>query len=211
MLVLDGMVLPSEFVEPVEQLDWHILSGELRIRDLSCEELLSEPSEVDIFKDLPAPSVWINEMYAKHVAHFESFMEGSLVEPKALNVLESLDWGLLISGHSDGTMRLWLRTDQLLLLHVVSLRPLALPWQPLPSEPPALERYAGIDACPCFRAGEAQMALSAVALLPSALALLGGCSTGEVVAFLWRPSEELSPSEAAEWRAAGHMAFKWPS
>ena len=109
---------------------------------------------------------------------------------------------------------------------MVSLRPLALPWQPLPAEPVTLESYAGhwatwvsgmwrgVDACPCFRAGETQMALSAVALVPrayfampshlleapAALALLGGCSTGEVVAFLWRRSEELSPSEAAEWR-----------
>ena len=96
-VVLDGTVLPPEPLEPVELLEWRVLGGELRLRDLSYEELLLEPSEADVFKDLPAPSVWINEMYAKHVAHFESFMEGSAVEPKALNVLEHGYQGLLIS------------------------------------------------------------------------------------------------------------------
>ena len=96
-MVLDGTVLSLEPLDPVELLEWHVLCGELRLRDLSCEELLLEPSEADVFNDLPSPSVWINEMYAKHVAHFESFMEGAAVEPKALNVLEQGYQGLLIS------------------------------------------------------------------------------------------------------------------
>eukprot|EP00435_Cladocopium_sp_Y103_P066023 s768_g28.t1 len=195
-------------------MEWRSSEGELRLRDVFLEGV-SDDSEVQQDAVSPGnPMRWVEEMFAHHLAHFQSFFEGRPLDPSpqefaaSWTILSGGPQGLLLTGHLDGTVRLWLRSaSNLLLLQVLSLQPCsAMPWRLRleEAEEPNYRTFDGIDACPAFSTGESspnEQSISQVAMDIAAGAVVAGCISGEVVLFLWRSSSSaFSASEAAEWR-----------
>ncbi|CAE7369710.1 PAC1 [Symbiodinium natans] len=225
-VTIDGCALPWVVQRP-QAIGWQCRRGELRLRYMFTRAQMSKTSSSseapEVFKEelnRRLPPVQLAEaMFAHHVAHYQSFMRGACTPPKCQAFVE--DWqllaggcqGLLCSGHKDGCVRVWLRGHgSVLLLHVLSVQPLdSLPWRPRfdPNNGCVLEStlsgiYDGVDCCPAFPAGEnaeAAVAVTAVALELAAGAVAAGCSSGEVVLFMWqREAQVPSPVELAEWK-----------
>ena len=226
-VAIDGCILPWQLPR-LRAMCWHCQQGELRLRYMFSRAKLLDSTDVapdplhlqDAVGKLP-PARLVETLFAHHLAHFDSFVEGKCVKPSPQPFVES--WallaggcqGLLCSGHKDGRIRIWLRSHaSVLLVYVLSVRPQAsLPWRPhyqlseLTEKEPfaafaACHLYDGVDACPAFHAGEApESAVTAVALDLEAGALVAGCSSGEVVLFVWQgDANTLTPAEAAEWK-----------
>ncbi|CAE7808368.1 PAC1 [Symbiodinium sp. CCMP2456] len=227
-VAVDACSLPWRVQRPQAML-WRCQQGELRIRHMfariSSTDCMEDPT---VFSTEAAckqfsPTQLVEMMFAHHVAHFRSFVQGTFLSPNCEAFVGS--WallaggcqGLLCSGHKDGCIRIWLRSHaSVLLLHVLSVQSLAsLPWRPRfdPStgllEPgPGSQNlgpsYDGVDSCPPFPAGETSgpgVAVTAVSLELAAGAVVAGCSSGEVVLFMWQnEAQRPSPAETAEWK-----------
>ena len=228
-VAVDGCSLPWRVQRPQAML-WRCQQGELRIRHMfaciSPTDCMQDPTAFSTEEPCVqfSPTQLVEMMFAHHLAHFRSFVHGTCFAPMCEAFVES--WallaggcqGLLCSGHKDGCIRIWLRSHaSVLLLHVLSVQSLAsLPWRPRfdPSTgllDPVLglghvgHFYDGVDSCPAFPVGEATsgpgVAVTAVSLDLAAGAVVAGCSSGEVVLFMWqKEAQRPSPAEAAQWK-----------
>ena len=225
-VAVDACSLPCRVQRPQAML-WRCQQGELRLRHMfariSSTDCLEDPtvfSTEEPCKQL-SPTQLVEMMFAHHVAHFRSFVQGTFLSPNCEAFVGS--WallaggcqGLLCSGHKDGCIRIWLRShSSVLLLHVLSVQSRAsLPWRPrfdpssglLEPGPGSGDRqiYDGVDSCPPFpvEASGQNVAITAVSLELAAGAVVAGCSSGEVVLFMWQnEAQKPSPAETAEWK-----------
>ena len=223
-IAIGDCILPWQ-IQRQQTVGWECCRGELRVRHMFSRSSFSvQDSGSEAFSpqdySWQSPIQLVETMFAHHVAHYASFVQGKSLPPESREFVRT--WallaggcrGLFCSGHTDGCIRLWLRSHaSVLLLHVLSLQPLAsLPWRPcfdpktgMLLEPATQDVYDGVDSCPAFAAGEAANAVAPVTALDLELvagAVAAGSSSGEVVLFVWQTDQQtLTPTEAAAWKA----------